>query len=288
MADSTVDSAKTFSLLSIGQRGVGKTVFMAGSYAELQTSGRSRRPNELWFDCQDDVSRQNIDNILNYIKRNGQYPPPTMRITNFSFSLKQNRRWRSQILCNFRWYDLPGEVCTGLNTDFREIVLSSHGCCAFIDAYAIVYDPDYLRGLVDIISQVLSIASLVSLNKLDYAFALVFTKCDLFKPGTLRREQLDHNLRHLILRLDGMRLNYEVFYSMIPITPQSGGYALNGVGGAEPILWLVQQLNRVHNSGLLNGLNNLVQHFLLGRPSTNSLQEGPLNGLFRAGNNRFR
>lgn len=41
---------KTFNLLSIGQRGVGKTVFLIGSYEELRANRLTEQPQKLWFD----------------------------------------------------------------------------------------------------------------------------------------------------------------------------------------------------------------------------------------------
>ncbi len=45
------DAIKTFNLLIIGQRGVGKTVFLAGSYTELHVDSQKEPPRQLWFDC---------------------------------------------------------------------------------------------------------------------------------------------------------------------------------------------------------------------------------------------
>ncbi len=59
--------SKTFNLLSIGQRGVGKTVFMIGSYEELQSNHLTAQPQKLWFDCQNDQVQENIQKILNYV-----------------------------------------------------------------------------------------------------------------------------------------------------------------------------------------------------------------------------
>lgn len=94
---------KPFNLLSIGQRGVGKTVFLVGSYAELQANYLTAHPQKLWFDCQTNQVQENIEKILNYIVQTNQYPPPTMKIVNFSFSLKRQRLWGEQTLCNFTW-----------------------------------------------------------------------------------------------------------------------------------------------------------------------------------------
>ena len=172
-------ATKTFTLLSIGQRGVGKTVFLAGSYAELHSGSETKRSGQLWFDYQDTQVQEKIEKLLNYIVQTGQYPPLTIKITDFNFSLKRRSLWGVQTLCHFRWWDIPGESCNLHNSEFNEIVYASQGCCVFIDAYALVYNSGYLQTLEDIIEQVTAIASLVHLNRLRYAFALILTKCDL-------------------------------------------------------------------------------------------------------------
>lgn len=75
------NTPKKFNLLSIGNRGVGKTVFLAGSYAELHSHGRAERIQQLWFDCQDAQVKEKIDRLLSYIAQTGHYPPPTATAT---------------------------------------------------------------------------------------------------------------------------------------------------------------------------------------------------------------
>jgi len=115
----------------------------------------------LWFDCQDSQAQENIEDILNYIGETGEYPPPTMKVTNFNLSLKRHSLWGNQTLCNFSWWDFPGESCNIDNPDFRKMVLNSHGCCVFIDAYALVHIPTYQQNLKDIIQAVMQIANCV-------------------------------------------------------------------------------------------------------------------------------
>ena len=165
-------ATKTFNLLSIGQRGVGKTVFLAGSYAELHTDSQTQRPEKLWFECLDSDVQENIGRILSYIIKTGEYPPPTIKVTNFNFSLKSYSQSGAQTLCQFRWWDIPGEICNLHNRDFRTMVTTSHGCCVFIDAYALVHNQAYIKALEDIIVQVMAIASLVSLNNLIVCWVL--------------------------------------------------------------------------------------------------------------------
>lgn len=253
----------TFSLLSIGQRGVGKTVFIAGSYAELHSDSQTSHPHQLWFDCQDSDEQEKIEKILSYVAQSGQYPPPTMKITNFNFSLKRHSLGGVQTLCHFRWWDIPGESCNIRNPDFQKMVLTSHGCCVFINADALVHDKAYLQALEDIVKQVVAIASLVNQHNFKYAFALIFTKCDRLEPGPLCLLQIEENLQPLITRLDAVKANYQRFYSAIPIVSCEGASTLRAKGAAAPLLWLTSELRKFHNfqsrqdlaSGLMQSLS---------------------------------
>lgn len=249
---------KTFSLLSIGQRGVGKTVFLTGSYVELHSDSQPKHRQQLWFDCQDSDVQENIDRLLSYIARSGQYPPPTLKITNFNFSLKRHSLSGTKTLAHFRWWDIPGESCNIDNPDFRKMVFNSHGCCVFIDAYALVHLPAYRQALEDIIQQVMPIATLVHLNRLKYAFALILTKCDLLEPDPLTRQHLEKNLQWLTNCLNVVKANYQTFYSDIPIVHSEGVSTLKATGAAAPLLWLVRELSLAHNPGLMNNLLELV------------------------------
>lgn len=201
----TATSSKTFNLLSIGHRGVGKTVFLAGSYAELQANNQidDLQTGEFWFDCQDTQMQENMNQLLGYIAQTGKYPPATMKISNFNFSLKRQNLSSEKTLCHFRWWDIPGEICNlGNNRDFQRMVLTSHGCCVFIDASALVHDPNYLKPLENIIRQVMGIASLVSQRGLKYPLALILTKSDLIQLGPISQLQIEQSLQPLITVLN--------------------------------------------------------------------------------------
>lgn len=259
-------ATKAFSLLSIGPRGVGKTVFLAGSYAELHSDRQTNHPHQLWFDCQDSLEQENIDNILSFVAQSGQYPPPTMKITSFNFSLKRRSLRGVQTLCHFRWWDIPGESCNIYNPDFQTMVLTSHGCCVFINADALLHDKAYLQALEDIVKQVVAIASLVNQHRLEYAFALILTKCDLLEPGPITLLQIEENLQPLITGLNAVRANYQRFYSAIPIVSCKGASTLKATGAAASLLWLVSELRKLHNfqsrqdlgSGLKRSLSKSV------------------------------
>jgi len=83
-------ATKTFSILSIGQGC--KTVFLAGSYAELHSPTQTDGAQRLWFDCQDSQAQENIEDILNYIGETG-VSTSTMKVTNFNLSLKRHSLW---------------------------------------------------------------------------------------------------------------------------------------------------------------------------------------------------
>ena len=249
---------KTFNLLSVGQRGVGKTVFLAGSYAELHPSSQPDLRKQLWFDCQDSNVQENMERLLSYIVRTGQYPPSTLKITNFKFSLKRHSQWGTKTLSHFGWWDIPGESCNIDNPDFRKMVFNSSGCCVFIDAYALINQPVYRQALENIIQQVMPIATLVYLNSFSYAFALILTKCDLLEPGPVSQQKLKQSLQPLTSRLDAVKANYQTFYSDIRIVPSGGGSTLKATGAASPLLWLVKEVSKADNPGSMKNLLALV------------------------------
>lgn len=238
---------KVFSLLSIGQRGVGKTVFLAGSYAELHFARKKDNPRRLWFDCRDSQAQANIEGILSYVARTGQYPPATMRITNFNFSLKHQSLAGVQTLCHFRWWDLPGEYCNLNHPDFQKMVLASNGCCVFINADALVHKPTYLQSFENTVKQVVALASLVNQHHLNYPLALIFTQCDRLKPNPLSRLQIEENLQPLMSRLNEVNAKYQKFYCSVPIVSKGEISTLRPTDAAAPLLWLVSELKKTHN-----------------------------------------
>lgn len=264
MKNLSASVTNTFNLLSIGQRGVGKTVFLAGSYAELHSTDQISQPHPLWFDVRESQDEEKIERILNYVAQTGQYPPATMRITNFNFSLKRSGLWGTKTLCHFRWWDIPGESCNTSNPEFQKIVLSSHGCCVFINAQALINDRAYLQPLEEMIKQVVAIASLVNQHRLKYAFALIFTKCDLLDGDPINLLQIEERVQPLLTRLDAVNANYQKFYSAIPIVSFAAVPTLKAKGAAAPLLWLVSELRKLHSvqvrydlgSGLKQSITN--------------------------------
>ncbi len=233
--------AETLNLLTLGDRGVGKTVFLVGSYLELFSARQTGQFEGIQIVCQDKQSQQNIEAILNYISKSSQYPPPTIKITDFRFALKQQGKVE-RTLCQLDWQDIPGEICRAGTLDFERMVLGSHGCCIFVDANALVYDGAYLLSMNDIFDQAIAIASLTSLNNLRYAFAIVLTKCDLLPHGASTEQTLMRRLRPLLERLKMNRAAFEIFQSRMPVIPGESGGRLEAKGGGQAILWLAGQL----------------------------------------------
>jgi len=234
---------QAISLLSIGQRGVGKTVFLAGSYAELQAGGQAGSSQPLWFECQDSQAQENLEQILHFVAQSGQYPPATMKMTDFRFTLKRRTRLGEQTLCQFRWWDIPGEICRSENPEFQQIVADSHGSCVFIDGPALLQNGAYLPDLEDIVAQVVAIATLVSLNDIPYAFALILTKCDLLDLPTAQ-VQLREKLTPLTDRLRDLGVPFAIFESVIPIGTVANTPTLQPQGAAAPLLWVVSTLHQ--------------------------------------------
>lgn len=238
---------KIYSLMSIGPRGVGKTVFLIGSYLELHTEPRRKRKTSLWFDCEDHEAEENISKIISYVARNGHYPPGTMRLTNFDLSLKQRHWWNSHKLCNFRLWDVPGESCQLHNPAFISMVLNSHGCCVFIDAHALLSDTNPEKSLKEIFDPIKSIAELATKNNLAHPFALILTKCDLLVSQPDYWQHLEKCIQPITSYLDSLGIKYQTFCSEIPIVSTSGVATLKARNAAPAILWLINEVRQTYH-----------------------------------------
>lgn len=257
---------KIYSLLSIGSRGVGKTVFLASSYADLHPDNQTNNPQQLWFDCQDSDTQKTLENVLSYVARTGQYPPATMKLTDFEFSLKQNTVWgSSQSLCHFRWWDTPGESCKIHNPAFQLMVLKSDGCCVFVDAHELVSKTDG-QGIKEILQPVKAITELVYQNGLKHPFALILTKCDILRSHPHDGFILDERLRPLTEFLDVMKVNYKKFYSEIPIVsiPERKAFLLKSTEASLPVLWLLSEFKKADSSEVRNNSSRAVSQTIPG------------------------
>lgn len=255
------EKLKIFNILSIGQRGVGKTVFLAGSHIELQDRERFQKDYDryLWFECENKESEDNLSQIVRYIEKNGEYPPPTMKITDFTFNLCWINSAKPQKLCTFIWSDIPGEICENNVSEFREMVYASQGCCVFIDIKALVDLDSYLAKLSGVMEQVAVIANLTKLNNLNYPFSIVMTKCDLISPEPASKERLERRLQELTKYLRNLGINYRVFFSFIPIDKTVEKAIVQPQGAAIALLWLVAEVEKSYQKAIARYASRLRQ-----------------------------
>jgi hypothetical protein len=253
---STKTIPKIYSLLSIGQRGAGKTVFLIASCIELYTNQYHDNGQQLWFDCEDSEVQQTLENILRQVAQTGSYPPATMRITNFDFTVKHRHLLGTKTLCQFRWWDPPGESCQIYNPAFLMMALNADGYCTFIDAGAVVKQGESSKTLSQVFEPVKSIADVVHSNNLAHPLAIIITKCDLLLPNSSDWQILEENIQSLKIFLDKLKIKYQIFYSAIPIVSTDGISNFQTSEAAAPILWLVSQLRKAEPSGGSNGIND--------------------------------
>jgi GTPase SAR1 family protein len=243
---------RIYSLLSIGQRGTGKTVFLAGGYAELHSQSQKDTPQPFWFDCEDSETQQTIENTLGYVARTGQYPPATIKISNFDFSLKQRSLLGVETLCHFSWWDTPGESCHLYNPAFLAMILNSDGYSMFLDANILVQQSDNPQAIESLIRPIRAIAEVVYDSGLKSPLAIILTKCDLFQAELQSRQNLEEHLQPLKARLDSMAVNYQIFYSAIPIVSTEKAVTLQARQAADSILWLLSEIRKSHTSDLID------------------------------------
>jgi tetratricopeptide (TPR) repeat protein len=248
-----------FNLLSIGQRGVGKTVFLAGSYAELHRQSQQETVPEWTFECQDSEDWQKLQTIFEYIANTGQYPPPTMKVTDFHFSLQRCRRGLPQTVCEFCWWDIPGEECDFQQPEFQKIVLNSHSCCVFLNGEKLVKDAAYQQKIESLKKQVMAIASSVDFRKFSYAFAIIITQCDRLDGGAIARLQIQEKLQDFTASLKSLNAKYQCFYSGIPIVAEDESFTLAPTGAAYALLWLVSELEKTHKHDASQTLEAALQ-----------------------------
>jgi GTPase SAR1 family protein len=255
---STKNDPKIYSLLSIGQRGVGKTVFLIGSCIELYTNQYQENGQQLWFDCEDPEIQQTFEGILRQVAQTGQYPSATMKITNFDFTLKLRNLWGNKTLCQFRLWDPPGESCQIYNPAFLMMVLNSDGYCAFIDACTIVERANDPKALAQTFELVKSIADMLHSNNLQHPLAIVLTKCDRLRFDLQDGQILEQGIQPLQTFLEKLEVNYQIFYSSIPIVATDDGFCLKTSEAATPILWLMSKLRNTDIFSLNGDIMNPV------------------------------
>lgn len=235
----------SFNLLTIGQRGVGKTVFLVGCYVESKAQLKLDKGFLLDFQANQAAK---IENILSFVARQEEYPPATLRNTHFNFSLKRQTLWAEETLCNFKWTDMPGEFCNlHSSNDFHQLLLHSHACCVFLDVPSL--SENNRSQFEQTIDQAMAIASVVESSGLRYPMAIVLTKGDLAQLGPISQVKIELGLQQFLSRLDSTKALYERFYSAVPICNSSNGEAfLEPEGTIAPFLWLASELRKIHKS----------------------------------------
>jgi Tetratricopeptide repeat len=254
---------KTFRLVSLGRRGVGKTVFLASNCTEALRPGPGKNSKQsLWFECQDAELKENIAKLVDYTVRTGQYPPPTFKISDFCFSLKRKTLRGDETLCDFSWFDIPGELCDINDIEFQTVLLASHGCCVFVDSYALLHEENYLQTLEPMMNQLEAIVSLVNQHNLKYPFSLICTKCDLLEQTPIQFIRLEEKLRPITKRLDLAKACYRQFHAAVPIIHGGKDGLIQSKGSTAPLLWLISQLNEIHGTDAQLNLGNSINLML--------------------------
>lgn len=256
----------TFNILSLGERGTGKTVFLVGSYAEFQQVLEEyreipKRANDkspkLWFECQQKSEKFLLNNILQYVLKRGTYPPPTLKITDFHFAFKQQKGNQRNTLCYVRWWDMPGEICNFDNPYYQEIAINSQSCCVFINTPRLLYDKSYEGTFNYLKKQLLTLIALVRDQNTDYPFSLIFTQCDRLPSWPSGQETIAQYAQSLTNTLDKAGANYQCFYTTITITPQAQEFRLVSNAVSSAFLWLVTELYEDYRGGTLANLRTL-------------------------------
>jgi hypothetical protein len=251
----TKHTPPTFNLLGIGHRGVGKSVFLAGCYAQLHMS-RLTQSKGKWFEPADTQSRRILQDMLGYMKSSGQYPSATMKITDLAFKVKSRELQGDFTLCEFRWADIPGEICHLDNPDFKALMLNSHGCCVFMDAAALVRDADYWARIEETINQIEVISALANQHNVSYFFSLILTKCDQITADEDQLAKIEQKWESLNNRLVAAKTVYRRFNTFIIPVPTGKTIAIKTEGTAAPILWLVSELSKVYQTEKPRGIGD--------------------------------
>lgn len=231
----------TYNILSIGFRGAGKTVFLAGSYISLNFNRKKARLHQEWLDCQDTESRQKMEQLLTYITQTRQYPPPTLKVTDFNFSVKTRTLCGVRTRCYLHWWDIPGELCQPDNADLQLLLFSSHACCLLIDAPAFVQDRSYQQKIKTVMAQLTQFLPQSQANRPNFPLAVILTKYDLLQSER-SRGRLKQQLQPFVQELRSQQINSHGFTSAIPIISFGASVTLHPQGTSAPFRWLISEL----------------------------------------------
>lgn len=231
-----------YSFLSIGNRGVGKTVFLSSIYTQNFKPSNSG----MWLEFEDEEIKNNLNNIVNYMQKNGQYPSATLKIGNFDFVVKQRNQKEIKDLCLVRWWDIPGETCNLRHPGFLNLLVNSDGCCYFLDGYEliknlIVKDNQAVKQLL---KPLLSLLKIFVWNGLNLPFAIVITKIDLLNDDQIRK--LNNILKKYVEKwIQGTIIDYKIFYSGIILVKGENHYQLKIYQSETPFFWLLTERFRL-------------------------------------------
>ncbi|ABW29312.1 TRAFAC clade GTPase domain-containing protein [Acaryochloris marina] len=238
---------KTYNILSIGFRGAGKTVFLAGSYTSLHFNRKKARLHQEWLDCQDAESHEKMNQLLDFITQSRQYPPPTLKATEFNFSVKTRTLCGVKTRCHLHWWDIPGEFCQPNNADLQLLLFSSHACCLLIDAPAFVNDRPYQQKVKSVLQQLANFLPQSQANRPNYPLAVILTKFDLLQTE-LSRGQLKQQLQPFVQDLRSHQINAHGFTSAIPLISFGASVTLHPQGTGAPFRWLITELNKTEQA----------------------------------------
>jgi GTPase SAR1 family protein len=222
--------------LSAGQRGAGKTVFLA-SHAMEQQELHSGTRQGAWM-CRDLESQANLNKIRDFVARTGFYPPATFKISNFDLKWLSEATGQQQVdLC---WWDLPGETCQLYNPAFLTLVTQVNGIAIFLDAEQIFKMADDAAAIDKTWATELGLLEVLQLNQLSIPIALVVTKGDLLNSDA-KKQRLHRGIDYLRRKIDEMGINYRFFYSQIPIVRERDTFRLKPTIAESPLSWLAEQ-----------------------------------------------
>lgn len=229
-----------YRFLSIGQRGVGKTVFLTACYLNAHRDQNQQR--EFWLEDGHAAARTLLDNVLMYVADHRRYPPATLKVTPIDFVLKQQRQWGQETLGQVQWWDIPGELCHLQHPEFVELLGQADGICLFVEALPVVQNADNPQALDRQFQPLLTLVdALVSEPRL-LPLAIVVTKCDQLAPHPLAWQRLQKGLHALRLPLETAGLPHQFFYSEIPLAEKEGVVQLRLNRAGTPIFWLFARI----------------------------------------------
>jgi GTP-binding protein EngB required for normal cell division len=221
---------KIYSLLNIGSRGAGKTVFLASCYQESQA-------NSLRFTYDEEESEENIHKILQYVAQTGQYPPATLKLGNFDFQIEYNPKEGKTSPGFLRWWDVPGESCQLYNLAFLTMMLNSDGCLFFLDAPELLSEEGQRKTSLSIFQTIIEI---INYNKNNFLLGIIVTKCDRISRSSEDWNTLEEIVQKLEKSLQAIQVEHQIFYSQVTIDPETRTLRSNQ---AESVTqWLLSHL----------------------------------------------